>query len=98
MFQTSVLVGFCSDPRANKRHFLLLEDREEQTSAVQQDLGECLLVVGLQDESSQPTFEYLHQGGPGWLAWMSAALESLKLGAGDLLVSVPQAIPLAFYH
>ena len=32
--------------------FSLLEDREEQTSYVQHDLGECLLVVGLQGVSS----------------------------------------------
>ena len=35
----SVLAGFCSDLLANKTHLLLLKDREEQTSSVQQDLG-----------------------------------------------------------
>ena len=47
----SVLAEFCSDLLANETHFLPLEDREEQTSSVQQDLGEGLLVVvGFQDE------------------------------------------------
>ena len=30
--------------------------------------------------------------------WMSAALDSLKLGPGDLLVFVPWTIPQASYH
>ena len=42
------LAEFCSDLLANEIHFLQLEDREEQTSSVQHDLGGCLLVVGLQ--------------------------------------------------
>ena len=46
-FQISVLAEFCSDPLASKTHLVPLEDREEQTSFAQQDLGECLLVVGL---------------------------------------------------
>ena len=57
IFQTSVLAEFCSALLANKKHFLLFEKQEEQTSCVQQDLGGCLLVGGLRDVSSLPTFE-----------------------------------------
>ena len=55
--QMSVLAEFCWDHLASKTHFLPLEDREEQTSFVQRDLGECLLVVGLRDVFAWPTFE-----------------------------------------
>ena len=44
--------GSCSDLLASKTHVLLHEGQEEQTSSVQQDLGGCLLVVVLQDESA----------------------------------------------
>ena len=56
----SVLAGICSHLRANKTHFLLLEDREEQTSSVQKDLDGCLPVVEHQGETSWPIFEFLH--------------------------------------
>ena len=43
-----------------KHTFLLLEDREEQNSSVQQDLDGYLVVAALQDESAWPIFEFLH--------------------------------------
>ena len=43
----SVLTGFCSDLLANTTHSLLLEDRDKQTSSVQQDLDGYLLVTEL---------------------------------------------------
>ena len=57
-----------------KRIFLPLEDREEQTSFLRQDLGECLLSVGLQDVFSPPPVEFLIEKaclvGGGQLFWI----------------------------
>ena len=48
---TSVLAEFYSDLLANEKPFLLHEDQEGQISFFQQDLGECLLFVGLRNVS-----------------------------------------------
>ena len=64
------------------QHFLLLlEDREEQTSCVQQDLDWYLLFAELQGESSWPFFEFLHWEDPPWSAWMQAALDVIEAGS-----------------
>ena len=42
------------------KHFLLLEDREGQTSSIQQGLDGYLLVAELQGEFSWPNFKFLH--------------------------------------
>ena len=56
-------------------HFVLLNaGQEEQTSVVQRDLGGCLLVAVLQDESAQPLFEFLPFGG---LVWEAGSRRSL---------------------
>ena len=62
--------GFCSDLHANEAHFLLLEDRVEQTSSVQQGLGGYLFDAELQGGSSWPIFDFLHGEYPVWLVWL----------------------------
>ena len=56
----SVFAGSCSDLLVSKTLALLHEGQEEQTSFVQEDLGGCLPVVVLQDESAWPIFEFPH--------------------------------------
>ena len=81
-------LDFCADLLAKKTHFLLLEDREAQISSVQQDLGGCLLVVGLRGEFSCQFLDFFILKVLLGLRGCKAVLHSGKLGPRDLLVFV----------
>ena len=66
-------------------------DWEEQVSSVQQDLGGCLLVVGLPGEVPWLIFEFLHWEDLAWLVSMLTVQDSWKVGPGDLSVSWTRA-------